>query len=91
MHAQYFALLNLILKLQFCGEACLEFPLNIPGLEKSLLSSGFEPWSWEEYLGVNDFEAIFTPKSQTQCIYVLRDQYYPWKTKNLVYLGKLGR
>ena len=26
MDAQYFALLNLILKLQFCGEASLEFP-----------------------------------------------------------------
>ena len=31
MHAQYFALLNLILKLQFCGKASLEFPyFNFP-------------------------------------------------------------
>ena len=35
MHAQYFALLNLILKLQFCGEASLEFPFfNFPGCYK---------------------------------------------------------
>ena len=33
MHAQYFALLNLILKLKFCVEASLEFPFfNFPGL-----------------------------------------------------------
>ena len=33
MHAQYFALLNLILKLQFCGEASLEFPFfNFPAI-----------------------------------------------------------
>ena len=31
-HAQYFALLNLNMKLQFCGEASLEFPFNFPGL-----------------------------------------------------------
>ena len=35
MHARYFALLNLGPKLQFCGEASLEFPFNIPGLNKS--------------------------------------------------------
>ena len=32
LHAQHFALLNLILKLQFCGETSLEFPFfNFPG------------------------------------------------------------
>ena len=29
-YAQHFALLNLRLKLQFCGEASLEFPINFP-------------------------------------------------------------
>ena len=36
MHAQYFALLNLILKLRFCGEASLEFPFfNFPAQENA--------------------------------------------------------
>ena len=39
MHAQYFSLLNLILQLQFCGEACLEFPLfNFPNLVETWLT-----------------------------------------------------
>ena len=37
MHGQYFALLNLILKLQFCGEASLEFPFfNFPAPDHHL-------------------------------------------------------
>ena len=39
MRVQYFALLNLILKLQFCGEASLEFPLI--SLIKQLRARGF--------------------------------------------------
>ena len=37
MHAQYFALLNLSLKLQFYGEASLEIPFNFPVVSSVLV------------------------------------------------------
>ena len=46
MHAQYFALLNLSLKLQFCDEASLEFPFNFFGfVSVCLLCSTSGRWS----------------------------------------------